>query len=575
MRRRFAVRPAARAWLASGFALAVCAAVAPAYWSARGEAEGSAALASLSGPAIGSIVAGAEAVTLSWAAVTPPGGGAVSYYVTRDGGAPSGCPSAAAPSEATSCTDTGVALGAHSYAVTAVWRSWSAAGEARSATVSYGVATHLQLEASKTAPAAGESVTVTVTAKDAANNTVASFAGTNTVSWSGAPNSPGGHAPEYPAGATSVTFTAGVGKATGIKLYDAVSTVLTAAVESIEGSTTAFLVKAAATKKLSLTPPGEIVAGGAFSVALAATDEYGNPTASYTGTKTLVWSGPASSPGGRAPEYPAGATSVAFTGGAGTATGIVLYDSVASVTLTVKESTTKGSLTIAVKPAAAYRLNFSAIAEQTAGSAFNATLTAQDEYGNTATSYAGVKTLAWSGPASSPSGRAPEYPAGATSVTFSSGVGKPSSLKLFAAAAATLTVKEGSLEGVSGSFNVKAAAFKRIAWNEARTEPANKIVSALCVFECTAEGLGSEGKFYFKASATDEWGNLQASHGVARTVKLSDTCAGCSLSAATLTIAEGAATSAEAALTGAANNTWSGTLEATEGALKATAGVKH
>ena len=49
------------------------------------------------------------------------------------------------------------------------------------------------------------------------------------------------------------------------------------------------------------------------------------------------------------------------------------------------------------------------------------TLTATDEYGNTATSYAGAKTIAWSGPANSPSAKAPEYTA--HHVTFTAGVG--------------------------------------------------------------------------------------------------------------------------------------------------------
>ncbi len=217
---------------------------------------------------------------------------------------------------------------------------------------------------------------------------------------------------------------------------------------------------------------------------------------------------------------------------------------------------------------------FTAISEQTAGTAFNATLTAKDEYGNTATSYTGAKTITWSGPASSPSGHAPEYPSTATTVTFTNGIGKATAIRLYDAVATTLTAKEGAfIEGTSSSFNVKAGAYKRIDWSEPHTEPAGKIVSAICIFECAAEGLGSEGKFIFKVATTDEWGNLQASHGSgSKTIKLSAvTCTGCSLSTSTLTIAEGVAASAEAMLTGAANTTWSGTLEASEPTLKATA----
>ena len=85
------------------------------------------------------------------------------------------------------------------------------------------------------------------------------------------------------------------------------------------------------------------------------------------------------------------------------------------------------------------------------------TLTAIDEYGNLAKSYTGAKTIAWSGPASSPNATAPEYPAAATAVTFTEGVGTASSLKLSDAQSTTLKAKEGTIEGISGSFTVRAS----------------------------------------------------------------------------------------------------------------------
>ena len=89
---------------------------------------------------------GGEAVTLEWGAVTPPGSGAVDYYVTGEGGTPgTGCPMAATPSTLTSGTDTGVSIGADTYQVTAVWRSWTSTSEAKSVTVTSGPATHLVL----------------------------------------------------------------------------------------------------------------------------------------------------------------------------------------------------------------------------------------------------------------------------------------------------------------------------------------------------------------------------------------------------------------------------------------------
>ena len=117
-------------------------------------------------------------------------------------------------------------------------------------------------------------------------------------------------------------------------------------------------------------------------------------------------------------------------------------------------------LAVTVKAAAATKkFVISALAEQTAGTAFNATVTATDEYGNTTTSYAGSKTLTWSEPASSPSGKAPSYPA---TVTFTLGVGT-ASIKLYDAQTTTLKAIEGTIEGASGAFTIKAAATKKFS----------------------------------------------------------------------------------------------------------------
>jgi trimeric autotransporter adhesin len=473
-----------------------------AYWSSAGEANAAANLATLSSPTISSATPGAGTVELTWSAVTPPGGGTVEYYVTRDGGAPGGgCPSSSSRSTATSCTDTGVSIGTHEYTVTAVWRTWTATSTVKSAAVNFGPATHFQLEVASATPTAGEADSITIVAKDASNNTVGTYSGAKTLAWSGAASSPSGHAPEYPAGATSVTFTKGVGKATGIKLYDAASTTLTVEEgSSLEGTSGVLTVKAAATKKLALAAPSEATVASAFNVTLTATDEYGNPTVTYAGVKTLAWSGAASSPSGHAPEYPASATTVTFTNGVGTASEIDLYDASAAVTLTVKEGTlVKGSASIAVKATAAKELTFAAIAEQTAGSAFNTTLTAHDEYGNIATGYAGAKTLSWSGPAGSPSGHAPEYPATATTVTFTSGVGKATTIKLFDAQSTALRVTDGTVEGISGSFAVKTAATKKF------NVPAPSEVEAGRAFNLTL-------------TATDEWGNIATGYTGAKTL---------------------------------------------------------
>ena len=98
------------------------------------------------------------------------------------------------------------------------------------------------------------------------------------------------------------------------------------------------------------------------------------------------------------------------------------------------------------------KFNVTAPSEQEAGVAFNVTLTATDEWGNLTTSYAGEKTLAFSEPASSPSGMRP-IPTTATTVTFTAGVGTGSAIKLYDAQSTTLKVKEGAARGTSSRLH--------------------------------------------------------------------------------------------------------------------------
>ena len=126
---------------------------------------------------------------------------------------------------------------------------------------------------------------------------------------------------------------------------------------------------------------------------------------------------------------------------------IKLYDA-QSTTLKAKEGTTTVEVTsgsFTVKAAAAASFSLPTPAEQTAGTAFNETVTAWDAWHNIAKSYAGAKTLSFSEPSSSPNGKAPVYPA---TVTFTSGAGT-ASIKLYDAQSTTLKITEGSIEGTT------------------------------------------------------------------------------------------------------------------------------
>ncbi|MGA8363420.1 MAG: hypothetical protein WB709_02750 [Solirubrobacteraceae bacterium] len=488
-----------------------------AYWSNTGQANASAILATLPAPTISSVTPGAQTVELTWSTITAPANGTIEYFVTRDGGAPSsGCPSSSSRSTATSCIDTGLSIGTHEYTVTAVWRTWTATSTTKSVVVAFGPATHLQLEATSATPTAGETDNLTIIAKDASNNTVGTYSGSHSLIFEGPGVATNGEEPvvvdkaglERSFGeATEITFTEGKATVSGemngvMSLYRAEAAHIKVKEGSLNNSTgLAVTVKAAAAKKLTVPTPSEQEAGIAVNVTLTATDEWGNTATSYAGKKTIIWSEPSNSPNAKAPSYPA---TVTFTAGVGAAASIKLYDA-QTTTLKAKEGATiegtSGSFT--VKSATAKKLTVPTPSEQEAGTAFSVTLTAIDEYGNTATSYAGAKTLTFSGPANAPSGTTPEYPTSATTVTFTAGVGTASSIKLYDAQSTTLKAKEGTIEGASGSFTIKAGS-----------------ASSFSVPTPTEREAGVA--FSETVTAWDTWHNTAKSYAGAKTITFSE-----------------------------------------------------
>jgi len=449
--------------------LTLCAALAAstlawAFWAAQGNGAASGHVGSLDAPSIVSATPGGGTVALSWSAVTAPGPGSVSYYVSRDGGAAGGaCPSSSAPSAQTSCTDTGVSIGTHSYTVTAVWRSWNAKSKAASAQVLTGAATHLLLSPASATPIAGTADNLTITAQDASNNTVTSYAGAKSLTFGGAAtisaNHPtvtdsSGNAVSFGT-ATTIAFSGGIASVSGaangaMKLYKAETAKITVSDGAISGTGASMTVGPASASSFSVPTPSTQTAGSPFELTLTALDAYGNTATGYAGSgKVITFSGPASSPNGKAPVYPA---SVSFTSGVGTAKGITLFNASTTTALTAKEgsaiSGSSGNFTVA--PAGAASFSVPTPSTQTAGTAFNVTITAKDAFGNTATGYAGSMPIAFSGPLTSPGGEAPKYPA---SVVFTAGVGT-ASITIYDAGSTTLTAQEGSISGLSGSFTV-------------------------------------------------------------------------------------------------------------------------
>jgi len=105
-----------------------------AFWTASGSGSASATVGTLPAPVLSPPSTVGSTVTLNWTAVTPPGTGNVTYSVIRSTGSLAGT-CASSSIAGTTCDDTGVADGDHSYTVTAKFQSWTATSNLQSVTV--------------------------------------------------------------------------------------------------------------------------------------------------------------------------------------------------------------------------------------------------------------------------------------------------------------------------------------------------------------------------------------------------------------------------------------------------------
>jgi type II secretory pathway pseudopilin PulG len=295
---------------------------------------------------------------------------------------------------------------------------------------------------------AGTAFSDSITAKDAFGNVATAYTGTQTITFSGPSNSPNGTGPTYPA---SVNFNAGMGTATGISLFDAQTTTLTATQGNVAGSTGITVSASGVTGGVLSTPSTSPTAGTPFNETISATDAYGNTNTSFTGQYGITFSGPSASPKNNSPTYP---SQVTFAAGVAPAS-ITLYDAQTTTLTAVVSGITLQTGSFVVNPTSVSAFSVANPGTQTAGTAFNETITAIDTYGNTVTSYGSTPAITFTGPSHSPNPVTnPTYP---STVAFTAGVGT-ASIKLVDVQATTLTATSGSLTGTSSSFTVAAVA---------------------------------------------------------------------------------------------------------------------
>lgn len=177
-----------------------------------------------------------------------------------------------------------------------------------------GAPTKYTLTAPTAAPVAGAANDLTITAVDTYGNAAAAYAGLRELTFSGASASPGGDLPtvsdaagnEVPFGtATPLEFVAGVAAASGVlngemKLYRSGST-------SIKASDGVLTNSTALTQTVAAAPASKLVLAASTTAPLStattnltttAKDPYENNATSYTGAKSLTFSGPSASPSG-------------------------------------------------------------------------------------------------------------------------------------------------------------------------------------------------------------------------------------------------------------------------------------
>ena len=458
----------------------------------------------------------------------------------------------------------------------AVWETWTATSAVKTAKVTVGGATRFTIAANTTTPAPSGSVNLTITARDQSGSAVTTYTGSHSLVFAGASASPSGTKPTVANSsgtavafgtATALNFTAGVASVSSsrnglMKLYRSGPTEVSASegdlttpaplLLTVGTGSASKLVLAATTTAPSAGAPNELT--------VTAQDTYGNAVTSYAGTKSLTFSGASASPGGNVPTVSgSGGSEVAF----GTPTPLDFEAGVAGGTLALYKSgttsvkatdgsvTTPSALALTVAAATASKLVLTgSTAIPVSTGSLNLTTTAQDPYANTATAYAGSKSITFSGAGASPSGALPTVVSSAgtatafgtpTELNFKAGVAAVASSKngltrLPLAGATSVSASDGTISTATPlALTVSVGTATRLAITAAT--PSAGILGSPCLFTCAITGLGNGGTVTATVSVTDNSGNtvsgLTGTHGAKVTAN------GGSVSGGTLTIATG------------------------------------
>jgi hypothetical protein len=287
---------------------------------------------------------------------------------------------------------------------------------------------------------AGQSFSVTITAQDEHGNTVTGYAGSATLADTTGTISP----------TATGSFVDGVW--TGdVEITQAQSeVVITAQGGGASGISDSFDVGPGSLHHFVFGTISDQTVGQSFSVTITAQDEYSNTVIGYTGSATLT-----DTTGTISPTMTGGFVDGAWTGK------VTITQIQSKVNITAQDGDVSGtSNSFDVKP------DHFALAvvssPQTAGEAFQVTITAQDGDNNTLTNYAGPAALSDTTGTINPT----------VTGSFTNGVWTGEVTITQAMTQVMVTAQDGSVSGSSNSFDVNPAAMSRIT-----LEPAEDTIS--------------------------------------------------------------------------------------------------
>jgi hypothetical protein len=253
-------------------------------------------------------------------------------------------------------------------------------------TVNAGAASHFVVNAPNSATA-GVGLSFTVTAEDQFNNTATSYPGTvvfttsdhNTVI-----------APKLPANST---LNAGVGvfSATLSTAGGQTLTATDSSANTLTGASNTITVSAAAASHFNVATPGAATAGVGFGFTVTALDPFNNTATSFTGSVNFT-----SSDKGALTSLP---HSTPLVAGVGLFNATLTTAGAQTITATdlITTTITGHSGTITVSAATATHFAVVAPGSASSGASFGFTVTAEDQFNNVASSYAGNVNFTASG----------------------------------------------------------------------------------------------------------------------------------------------------------------------------------